>query len=95
MLKGFKDMLTLISYVSSVLVQCITSLAQAVTSQAEKREPIKSVFIMVMPKYLFRINNFKNNLVNSIKENNSMNDKLGFENSACDITDSFPSPVTR
>ena len=52
MLKGFKDMLTLISHVSSVLVQCITSLAQAVTSQAEKREPIKSVFIVVMPEYL-------------------------------------------
>ena len=53
MLNGFKDMLPLISHVSSVLVQCITSLAQAVTSQAEKREPIKSIFLVVMPEYLF------------------------------------------
>ena len=58
MLNGFKDMLTLIS---SVLVQCITSLSQAVMSQAEKREPIKSVFLVVMPEYLFRINNFRIN----------------------------------
>ena len=61
MLNGFKDMLTLISHVFSVLVQCITFLAKAVTSQAEKREPIKSVFLVVMPEYLFRINNFKIN----------------------------------
>ena len=60
-LKGFKDMLTLISNVSSVLVQYIISLAQAVTSQAENREPIKSVFIVFMPEYLFRINNFRIN----------------------------------
>ena len=58
MLNGFKDMLTLIS---SVLVQCNTSLSQAVMSQAEKREPIKSVFLVVMPEYLFRINNFRIN----------------------------------
>ena len=54
-------MLTLISHVSSVLVQYIISLAQAVTSQAEKREPIKSVFIVFTPEYLFRINNFRIN----------------------------------
>ena len=62
-LKGFKDMLTLISHVSSVLVQYIISLDQAVTSQAEKREPIKIVFIVFMPEYLFRINNFRINRV--------------------------------
>ena len=59
--KDFKDMLTLKANVSSVLVQCITSLSQAVKSQAEKREPIKSVFFVVMPEYLFRINNFRIN----------------------------------
>ena len=36
-MKGFKDMLTLISHVSLVLVQGITSLAQVVMSQTEKR----------------------------------------------------------
>ena len=61
MLNGFKDMLTLISHVSSLLVQCITFLAKAVTPQAEKREPIKSVFLAVMPEYLFRTNNFRIN----------------------------------
>ena len=61
MLNGFKDMLTLISHVSSVLVQCITFLAKAVTSQAEKREPITSFFLVVMPEYLFRINNSRIN----------------------------------
>ena len=41
MLKGFKGILTFISPYSSVLVQYIPSLAQAVTSQAENREPLR------------------------------------------------------
>ena len=59
MLKGFKDILTFILHFSSVLVQCFTSLAQAVTSQAENREPLKRVYIMIMPEYLFETNGFR------------------------------------
>ena len=39
MFKGFKDILTFTYHFSSVLVKCITSLAQAVTSQADNGEP--------------------------------------------------------
>ena len=53
MLKGFKDILTFILHFFSVLVQCFNFLAQAVTSQAENREPLKRAYIMIMPKYLF------------------------------------------
>ena len=53
MLKGFKDILTFILHSSSVLVQCFTFLAQAVTSKAENKEPLKRACIMIMPEYLF------------------------------------------
>ena len=55
MLKSFKDILTLILHLSSVLVQCFTSLAQAaaVTSQAENMEPLKRDYIMILPEYFF------------------------------------------
>ena len=95
MLKSFKDILTLILHLSSVLVQCFTSLAQAVTSQAENREPFKRVFIGVMPEYLFETNGFMINWVNVIKEKYSITDDLGFVISACDVTGSFPRPLTR
>ena len=61
MLKGLKDILTFISSFSSVLVQCITSLAQAVTSQAENRDPLKRVVIVIMPTNLFETNGFRIN----------------------------------
>ena len=48
MLNGYKDILKLILHFSSVLVQCFTYLAQAVTSQAETREPLQKVFIVLM-----------------------------------------------
>ena len=53
MLKGVKDILTFILHFFSVLVQCFTFLALAVTSQAGNREPLKRVYIniMIMPKY--------------------------------------------
>ena len=95
MLKRFKDILTLILHLSSVLVQCFTYLAQAVTSQAENRKPLKRTYIMIMPEYLFEIDGFRRNRVNVIKENYSITDKLGFGISACDVTGSFPSPLTR
>ena len=53
MLKGFKDILIFILHFSSVLVQCLTYLAQAVMSQAENREPLKRAYIMIMSEYLF------------------------------------------
>ena len=61
MLKGFKDILTFILDFSSILVQCFTSLAQAVMSQAEKRKPLQRVFIVILPEYLFGTNGFKAN----------------------------------
>ena len=95
MLKGSKDILTFIVHLSSELVQCFTSLAQAVTSQAENRNPLKRVFIGVMPEYLFETNGFMINLVNVINEKYSITDDLGFGLSACDVTGSFPRPQTR
>ena len=65
------------------------------TSQAETRELLKKGFIVIMPKYLFEFNGFRMNLVNLSKKNYSINDKLGFENSACDVTGCFPIPPTR
>ena len=65
-LKGFSDTLTFISYLSSVLAKCITPLAQAVTSQAENRKPLKRVSIVIIPKYVFETNGFRMNLVNLI-----------------------------
>ena len=95
MLKAFKDMLTYMHHFSSVLVQCFTSLAQAVISQTESRETLKSALIVIMPEYLFEINCFGINLVHSTEEKYNMYDKLGFGNSACDVTGSFPSPLTK
>ena len=66
MFKGLKDILTFIYHFSSILVQCITSLAQALTSQAENKEPWKRVTIVIIPKYLFKINVFRINRVNLI-----------------------------
>ena len=74
MLKSFKDILTLILVVSSVLVQCFTSLAQTVMSQAENREPLKRAYIMIMPEYLFETDGFRMNWVNLIKEKYSITD---------------------
>ena len=95
MLRSFKDIQTYISHYSSVTVQCFTSLAQAVTSQAETRELLKRVFIVIMPEYLFEFNGFRMNLVNLIKKNYSINDIVGFGNSACDVTGSIPIPLTK
>ena len=64
-------------------------------SQAETMELLKRAFIVIMPKYLFEFNGFRMNLVNLIKKDYSMNHILGFGNSACDITASFPTPLTR
>ena len=65
------------------------------TSQTESRELLKSVFIVIMPEYLFEINGFGINVSNLTKEKYNINDRLGFEISACDVTGCFPSPVTR
>ena len=69
MLKHFKDFLTFILHLSSVLVQCFTSLAQDVTSQAENREPSKRAYIMLMPECLFETDGFRINRVNVIRKN--------------------------
>ena len=63
MLKGFKYILNSIPHFSLVLVQCITSLAQAVTSQTEDREHLKRprVSIVIIPKYLFESDGFMMN----------------------------------
>ena len=95
MLRSFKDIPTFISHYSLVTVQCFTSLAKAVTSQAETRELLKRVFLMIMPNYLFEFNGFRINLVNLVKTNYSINHILGFRNSACDVTGSFPILPTR
>ena len=54
----------------------LISLAQAVTSQAETRELLKRVFIVIMPQYLFEFNGFRINLVNLIQKNYSINESL-------------------
>ena len=72
MFRGFEDILTFIYHFSSVLVQFITSLAQAVTSQAEKREPWKRVFNVIIPKYLFETNGFRIIWVTLIEEKYSI-----------------------
>ena len=61
MLKSFKDILTFILHLSSVLVQCFTSLIQAVTSQAENMEPLKRAYIVTIPEYLFDTVGFRTN----------------------------------
>ena len=65
------------------------------TSQAENREPLKRVFIVIEPKYLFVFNGFRMHFGNLMQKNYSINDILGFGNSACDVTGSFPIPLTR
>ena len=50
---------------------------------------------MIIPKYLFETNGFRTNRVNLIEEKYSITDELGFGISACDVTGSFPSPLTR
>ena len=45
---------------------------------------------MIMPEYLFEFNGF-----NLIKKSYSINDILGFGNSACDVTGSLPIPPTK
>ena len=50
---------------------------------------------MIMPGYLFEINGFGINLVNLTKEKYSIYDQYGFGTSACDVTGSFPSPLTK
>ena len=84
-------------YISLLLstIPMLTSLAHAVTSQAETRELLKRVFIVIIPQYLFEFNGFRMNLVNLIQKNYSINDRLGFGNSACDVTGSFHIPPTR
>ena len=76
MLNRFKDILTFILHLSSVLVQCFTYLAQAVTSQAENRKPLKRAYIMIMPEYLFETDGLIMNRVHVIKEKYSITDKL-------------------
>ena len=63
MLKGFKDISTFILHFFSVLIQCFTSLAQAVTSQAENRKSFQRVFIEIMPEYLLETNGFRINVI--------------------------------
>ena len=58
MFKSFKDIIPFIYHFSPELVPCITSLAQAVMSQAESKEPLNRGSIMLMPVYLFETNGF-------------------------------------
>ena len=64
-------------------------------SQAEKREPLKSVFIVIIPQYLLNTNGFRMNWVYVIKDKYSITDELVIGISACDVPGSFPSPLTR
>ena len=50
---------------------------------------------MIMPEYLFETNGFRINEVNLIKEKYITTDKSGLGMSACKVTGSFPSPLTR
>ena len=68
-------MLTCTYHFSFVLVQCFTSVAQAVTSQTESRESIKNALIVIMPEYLFEINGFGINSISLTKEKYKIYDK--------------------
>ena len=61
MLKGFKDILTFILHFSSVIDQCFTSLAQALTSQTENRKHLQRGFNVIMHEYVFETNGFRIN----------------------------------
>ena len=61
--------------VTGSIVQCFTSLSQAVTSQTESREPLKSALIVIIPEYLFEINGFGINLISLTKEKYNIYDK--------------------
>ena len=61
MFKGVKDIPPFIYHFSPVLVQCIISLAQAVTSQAENKKPLNRVSIIIIPEYLIETNGFRIN----------------------------------
>ena len=65
------------------------------TSQAANRKPLKRVVIVIMPEYLFETNDFRINGVHVIKDKYNISGKLGYGISACDVTGSFPSPLTR
>ena len=45
------------------------------TSQAESKEPLKNVFSVIMPEYLFEIIGLGKNLINLTKEKYNINDK--------------------
>ena len=74
-LKGFKDILTFISHCPSLLVQCFTSLAQAVTLQTETKKLLKRDFIVIIHKYLLEFSGFRMNLVYFIQKNYNIDDK--------------------
>ena len=80
MFRSFKDIHFYISLLLSN-IQMLTSLAQAVMSQAETRELSKRVFIVIMSHYLFEFNGSRMNLVKLIQKIFSINDILRFWNS--------------
>ena len=59
-------------------------------SQAENYKHLKEISIEKMSEY----NVFRINQVNSFKKNAVGNAELGFGNSACDLTVSFPSSLS-
>ena len=64
------------------------------TSQAENRKTLKRVLFVIMHEYMFKTNGSRINLVNVSKEKCYITDGLGVGISACDVTGSFPSPLT-
>ena len=89
--QGFVRVLRYSNFYNSLLLSTSpvhTSLTQAVTSQAQNREPLNRVFTVIMPKYLFEIDGFRINIVNLIEEKYNINYKLGFGSSVCDVTGS-------
>ena len=50
---------------------------------------------MIMLEYVFETDGFRMDWVNVNKEKYRITDKLGFWISACDVTGSFPSPLTK
>ena len=94
MLKSFEVINTFTCQFSPVLVQCFSSLTQAVTSQAENCEHLQSVLIEYVSELMFKYNVFSINEVNLFEKEYSAHAKLGFGNSACDVTASFSSSMS-
>ena len=94
-IKHFKVILPFTSHFSPVLIQRFCSLAQAVTSQAENIYHLKGLLIAYMMRYIIVINLFMVHFADLFVATCSIPDKSVIKISACHVTVSFPSSLSR